>query len=252
MGDQILENQFKEIIHYATLAPSGHNTQPWKFSIENNSILIYPDYSRRLRVVDPDDHALFISLGCALENLVIAANHTGYGAEVEYFSENEEKDCIRVTLKKEKIEFDPDLFNAIPNRQATRNKYDGRQIPGEDLEKLEQASKQDKVSFILFTGQKEIDPIIEFVKEGNILQFRNKLFINELINWIRFSKKDALESRDGLNSASMGLPFIPTWLGKFILNTFATADGEAKKCEKFIRGSSGLILFIANSNDKQS
>ena len=68
-----MENQFKEIIHYATLAPSGHNTQPWKFSIKDNSILIYPDYSRRLSVVDPDDHALFISLGCALENLVIAA-----------------------------------------------------------------------------------------------------------------------------------------------------------------------------------
>jgi hypothetical protein len=247
-----MEDQFKEIIHYATLAPSGHNTQPWKFSIKNNSILIYPDYSRGLHVVDPDDHALFISLGCALENLIIAVNHIGYSAKVECFPPNEEKDCIRATINKEKVEFDPDLFNAIPNRQATRSKYDGRPIPTEDLEKLKQASKQDKVSFILFTDGKEMDPIIEFVKEGNILQFRNKSFVNELIKWIRFGKKDALASRDGLNSASMGLPSIPTWLGKFILNTFATPNGEAKKCEKLIRGSSGLVLFIAQSNDKQS
>jgi len=252
MGDQIMENQFKDMIYFATLAPSGHNTQPWKFSIKNSSILIYPDYSRRLPVVDPDDHALFISIGCALENLIIAANHMGYGAEVECFPADEEKDCIRVTIKKEKVEFDPDLFNAIPNRQATRSRYDGRQIPAEDLEKLKQAGKQDKVSFLLFTDEKKIEPIIEFVKEANILQFRNKSFVNELIKWIRFSKKDALESRDGLNSSSMGLPFIPTWLGKFILNTFATPDGEAKKCEKLIRGSSGLALFIAESNDIQS
>ena len=101
-----MKNQFKEIIHYATLAPSGHNTQPWKFSIKNNSILIYPDYSRRLPIVDPDDHALFISLGCALENLIIAANHMGYSAKVACFPPNEENDCIRVTMNKEKVEFD--------------------------------------------------------------------------------------------------------------------------------------------------
>lgn len=251
-GDQIMENQFKEIIYYATLAPSGHNTQPWKFSIKDNSFLIYPDYSRRLKVVDPDDHALFISIGCALENLIIAANHMGYSAKVEYFPPTEEKDCIKITINKDKVEIDPALFNTIPNRQATRSKYDGRPIPPEDLEKLKKVSHQDKVSFILFTEQREIEPIIEFVKEGNVLQFRNKSFVNELISWIRFNKKDALTSSDGLNSASMGLPYVPTWFGRFILNNLVTPNGEANKCERLIRGSSGVALFIAESNDKQS
>ena len=248
-----MESQFKEIIHHAALAPSGHNTQPWKFSIVNNSIMIYPDYSRRLPVVDPDDHALFISLGCALENLVIAANHMGYGAKVECFPPDKEKVCIQVILNKKTIGFeDSDLFNAIPNRQTNRSKYDGRSIPGKDLEKLKNINKQDKVSFIFLTKDMGIEPIIELVKEGNILQFRNKAFVGELVNWFRFSKKDTLASRDGLNAASMGLPFIPTWLGKFILNNLATPGGEAKKCEKLIRSSSGLVLFIAESNDKQS
>ena len=241
----IMEIQFKEMIHYATLAPSGHNTQPWRFSVENDSILIYPDYSRRLPVVDPDDHALFISLGCALENLVIAANQMGYSAKAEYSLPDEGQDSIRVTIGKNKVECDPDLFAAIPKRQATRNTYDGRPIPDEDLEALKQAGKQEDVAFFIFTGKKDIDPIIEFVKEGNRRQFRNKSFVNELIKWIRFSKRDALRSRDGLNSASMGMPFIPAWLGRFILKTFATPEGEAGKCEKLIRGSSGLVLFAA-------
>ncbi len=247
-----MEQLFKEIIHYATLAPSGHNTQPWQFAIKENSILIFPDYSRRLPVVDPDDHALFISLGCALENLLIAANHMGFSTRVECFLRDGEAEHIRVTLNEEKVESDPELFNAIQNRQSTRSQYDGREIPAEDLEKLRQASRQDKVSFILFTEDKDIEPIIEFVKEGNRLQFRNKSFVSELISWIRFSKKHALATCDGLNSASMGLPFIPRWLGKFILNTFATPDGEAKKCEKLIHGSSGLALFIAQTNDKEA
>jgi|GEM_PF-2243509 len=40
-----------ELINYATLAPSGHNTQPWRFSIEANTIRIFPDLTRRLPVV---------------------------------------------------------------------------------------------------------------------------------------------------------------------------------------------------------
>lgn len=248
----MMENQFKKLIHYATLAPSGHNTQPWKFSFKNNSILIYSDYSRRLPVVDPDDHALFISLGCALENLIIAANKMGYRANVEYFPQDEDDECIRVNMNKENVEFDSDLFEAIPDRQATRSNYDGRPIPLEDLDKLMEVSKQDEVSFMLFTKPNEIEPIIEFVKEANVLQFRNKSFVKELISWIRFSKKEALSKLDGLNSASMGLPYVPNWLGKFIINNFATPNGEAKKCEKQIRESSCLALFIARSNEKRA
>lgn len=60
---------YNELVWYATLAANGHNTQPWKFAVQENQIEIHPDYSRRLPVVDPGDRELWISLGCALENL---------------------------------------------------------------------------------------------------------------------------------------------------------------------------------------
>jgi len=246
------ERQLKELIRFASLAPSGHNTQPWKFSMKRDAVYIYPDYARRLRVVDPDDHALFIGLGCALENLVVAANRMGYSAKADYFPPDEKEECIRVTLNEEKVEADPDLFDAIAKRQATRNRYDGRPIPAEALEALRKAGERVGVSLRLLTGKKEMEPIIPFVKEGNRLQFGNPSFVNELIEWIRFSKKDALAKRDGLNAASMGLPFIPGWLGRFIIRHLATAEGEAKKCEKLILGSSALALFVAGSNEKRS
>lgn len=76
--------QMKEIIRYATLAPSGHNTQCWRFRIEDHSIAILPDLSRRTPVVDPDDHHLFVSLGCAAENLVQAARAFGFMGNAEF------------------------------------------------------------------------------------------------------------------------------------------------------------------------
>jgi hypothetical protein len=73
----------RELIRYATLAASSHNTQPWKFRIQEDQVTILPDFSRRCPVVDPDDSHLFKSLGCAAENLVHAAAAQGFSAEVK-------------------------------------------------------------------------------------------------------------------------------------------------------------------------
>ena len=63
----------RELVRFATLAANSHNTQPWIFSARGDEIAIAPDFRRRCPVVDPDDHHLFASLGCAAENLVQAA-----------------------------------------------------------------------------------------------------------------------------------------------------------------------------------
>ncbi len=238
----------KDIIRYAAMAPSGHNTQPWLFSIDDHVITIHPDYSRRLPVVDPDDHALFISLGCALENLMIAARHFGYEPSVDLEPESDE---IKVTFTENGGADDNRLFEAIPHRQATRRTYDGNPIPEKDLEALRNASVQDDVLFRIFKDPVEIAPLVEFVKQGNRLQFSNKAFVNELISWIRFTKSKAQRQRDGLNSASMGAPSVPQWLGRLFLK-MASAEGEAKKCEKAIKSSSALIMFIAADNSKRA
>ena len=63
----------RELVRYATLAPSSHNTQCWKFRLEDGAISILPDFSRRTPAVDPDDQHLDTTLGCAAENLIQAA-----------------------------------------------------------------------------------------------------------------------------------------------------------------------------------
>jgi hypothetical protein len=41
-----------DFVRYATLGPSGHNTQPWRFRAGAGQIDILPDLSRRTPVVD--------------------------------------------------------------------------------------------------------------------------------------------------------------------------------------------------------
>ena len=73
-----------ELVRLATLAPSSHNTQCWQFALEDRSIVVRPDLSRRCPAVDPDDHHVFVSLGCAVENLTHAALAHGLQGEAVF------------------------------------------------------------------------------------------------------------------------------------------------------------------------
>ena len=122
------------LVECARKAPSGHNTQPWKFEHMDDRILIHPDFSRALPVVNSDNHALYISLGCALENLVIGASQKGYKSVVQY--PEGPRNGITVQLEKSNAVPADDLFNFISERQVNRSKYSKRKISDDTLQKL--------------------------------------------------------------------------------------------------------------------
>ncbi|MBP8624694.1 MAG: nitroreductase family protein [Methanothrix sp.] len=132
------EDRLAFLIRYAILAPSSHNSQPWKFNVSEDRILIYADEKRGLSVADPDQREMHISLGCALENLVIAAEHFGYSSNITYFPG--EKDLVaEVELQSAAIpESDANsiLFSAIKSRQTNRNPYQARSITDADMHEL--------------------------------------------------------------------------------------------------------------------
>lgn len=105
----------RELVRYATLAPSSHNTQCWRFRLHDQAIVIAPDLTRRCPVVDPDDHHLHVSLGCATENLVHAALAAGLQAEARYDAGGE--GVVAVSLEATRASTTP-LCLAIPERNT--------------------------------------------------------------------------------------------------------------------------------------
>jgi nitroreductase len=89
-GGGPLEAQLRFLLRYAILAPSVKNTQPWSFAVDGRTVRLYADRARTLAVADPDCRELYISVGCALENLLVAAEHFGMAHEVRYMPEGED------------------------------------------------------------------------------------------------------------------------------------------------------------------
>jgi hypothetical protein len=244
-----MEIPYTDLIQNAIKAPSGHNTQPWKFEIGDSSITIYPDYGRSLPVVDADNHALFISLGCALENLAIAAAHFGFDTKTIINTQPANKEHIIVQLTRSSAKREDLLYQFIGIRQSTRNIYNGNPISVEDIKKLKQVSLQEDVNAILLTDKASHQPIIELVKEASTLQFRNPAFVCELIRWIRFNKKAAIQNGNGLFAGATGNPSVPAWFGKWFMKFSVDADKEANKAADLISSSSALMVFIGRRND---
>ena len=236
----------REAVRMATLAANGHNTQPWKFRLHEGRVEILPDLTRRTEVVDPDDHHLYVSLGCASENLTIAARAHGRHADVTLEDGPETK--IDIALTRGTAGYDA-LYEAIPHRQSTRSVYDGRPVARDDIALLAAAAKQDGVSVLFFTEPEQRDAISEFVAEGNSAQMDNPAFVAELRKWLRFSPNRAVATGDGLFSACSGNPVAPEWIGSRLFETFFTKHAENAKYLDHIRSSAGVAVFIGERPD---
>ncbi len=237
----------RELVRFATLAANGHNTQPWKFRIGLSGVDILPDFTRRTGVVDPDDHHLFVSLGCALENLSLCAAARGLRSIVRYDPNDGGK--ISVAFESAPQE-ESDLFDAIPHRQSTRSEYDGSPVSSTDIEKLAGASRVSGVDVVVLIEKKQIEQVLELVVAGNSAQMADAAFVRELKKWIRFNPRQALETGDGLFAGASGNPIMPTWLGGRIFDLFFRASAENDKYTRSIRSSSGVVVFLADKADK--
>ena len=235
-----------ELVRMATLAANSHNTQPWRFSVSEQRITIRPDLQRRCQVVDPDNHHVWASLGCAAENIVQAASALGYRTTPHYQQKGDGQ--IVIALERTLVTAPP-LLAAIVARQCTRSIYDGRSAEPDVVGSLTAAGTLGDVVCIIVTHRAQMESILELSLQGSSAQLRDPRFVAELIAWLRFSERDALETRDGLFARCSGNPTMPGWIGRRLLPFVMTEAGENDKLAKQIRSSAGLAVFAAKTND---
>ena len=236
------------LVRMASLAANSHNTQPWKFRLSEGRVTILPDFTRRTDVVDPDAHHLYVSIGCAAENLIIAAKANGRAADPTI--EAGDETLISISLENGSMEDTP-LYEAIPLRQSTRSDFDGQPISKSDINLMKAAAREEGVSVLIFTEASEREAILELVVEGNSVQMDDPAFVAELRDWIRLTPDHALATYDGLFSATSGMPVMSAWIAGRLFDAFFQKDGENDKYRSQIRSSFGVAVFVGEKEDPE-
>ena len=234
-----MKTDFIQIASYASKAPSGHNTQPWKFHITDSTITVLPNLDVALPVVDRNNRELFISLGCAVENLCIAASYFGYTTHIIECS----IEVIILELTKNALTIEDSLFHQIEKRQTNRNIYNGNKISDGILQQLQSIPKENGIQFY-FTeiNTPFANTITQYIMKGNEIQMADIAFKNELLSWMRFNKKQVEATHNGLSYLVFGNPPLPRILARPIVSLFLKPNAQNKSDRKKIDSSSHFVV----------
>ena len=243
------------LVRAAILAASPHNTQPWLFKITDSSIELHIDTQRNVGALDPYLREEHIGMGCALENLMLAAPANGYVATVELLpgklgpihAEPKSQLLARVDIASGKRE-ENELYDAIPRRHTNRGPYDPRKAISPDfVDALKHLPGEDgDVKLFLFTAEADRKKIAEISSAANTEIYSDPEVQRGSEGWIRTKWSSVQQYRDGLTVDAFGLPPITAAIAKMIpARMLQAASRRTKNSYLDLMLSAPLIGFIA-------
>lgn len=204
-----LDGTAKAILYHASLAPSGHNSQPWRIRIQRPEVwVVEADADRRLPAVDPENRELLLSLGAFAENLSLAAGAMGWAADIEVIGRaRHDRDVMRVSLRKDRPTNYP--LRRLKARRTVKNGFLPTEIAAGDVEALSKPL-EGRLSYFP-RGSTHAACIQESAVENYRIQTLRDDAQRELVQWLRLSDRDARRYRDGLTTEGMEIQGIKGW-----------------------------------------
>ncbi len=177
-------------LRYAILAPSAHNTQPWKCIIREGTLEIHKDEKHMLQVGDPTQRQTYIGLGAFLENFIIASSHWGYRAILTegVFISDDSLIC-KVTLRRSLDLKNNRLFPGILKRHTNRGRYNPSSIPSSITRRL-QNYREKHTRLYCINDHEAKDRISQLVQKGMFIGLSLKPLRKELADYVSLSEQN--------------------------------------------------------------
>ena len=170
----------------ATLAPSVHNTQPWRLRLSGNVLRIYADRTRQLHVLDPTSRQLLISCGCALMNARVALAGAGVGATVTRFPDPHDADLLATVTGTGTGTDEPELAvldQVLERRQTNRRRFSDYDVPEELLGALEDAAAAEGAELFVVRDPDQRIVVATLSQHADAIENLNPAYRAELRAW---------------------------------------------------------------------
>ncbi len=244
-----LPEQLAYLLNYAVLAPSGENSQPWRFRIENHVITFHKDVSRTRPIADPQARELTISVGAALLSYRVALSRFGHRHRIELHDSG--NPVAMVFVGEGPLEpFDEALFAGMMRRVTCRVAFDGTPIPETLQQQLIADAAADGVMLSLVKTDRDKLSLAELIAEGDRIQYSRTEYRQEHAKWLRH--RDTT-SRDGINPEVLGMPSAmdkATGLLSALVKVFNTGGSQANRDHK-LAAEAPVLGVISTSGDDQ-
>jgi nitroreductase len=236
------QEQLKFLLQYAILAPSSKNTQPWRFSIGENTIGLFADLTRWQTVADASRRELYISLGCALENLLVAAEQFGFRHEVHYFPHRGTEELAATIAVSPggtpSVHRTVITLDTITNRHTRHGSYSNRPVTTESRGRLLRCCGDLPVRIDLTDDPTVRSRVVELNLHADEMEFADPAYRKELGHWV--------------GQGVFGTPPLLSRLGELVLNR-VNVGGMIGKRNAAVLSSAPLVgLISAPADDRIS
>jgi hypothetical protein len=211
----LISPDLHRILYYGSLAPSGHNAQPWSVRLDEGQVWIGTDSARWLPQVDPTNREVTLSIGAFVENLITAAPAHGFVADYEVVGTRPAGDLIRLVLKPV-AQRDVSL-ERLRARRTLRNGQLRRELSTPDVKALCAEAGVQHVHFIP-SRSREGRLLAEATLEANRLQTSRDDAQSELADWMRWTAADGLTHRNGFTPEALEMTGFAGWYVRRFMN----------------------------------
>jgi hypothetical protein len=203
-------------VRAAILAASPHNTQPWRFRVADCRIDLLADDSRTIGAIDPLLREQHIGTGCALENLIVAAEGAGYALDELAYDDQGGTERIASMQFVPRAGRESMLCQAIPNRHTNRGPYrDDRAVSGGILDAMHGLNTEPDAIRVRFWTEspRQIRELMIAAAEAVVADRQQN---RDSAKWFRPDAQAIALHRDGTTVEAQGLSPLMTALAKLL------------------------------------
>jgi nitroreductase len=177
-----------ELVAAATMAPSRHNSQPWRFRFDlaSQTISLYADPERMLPVSDPAGHGLHIACGAALFNLRLAIAVAGRHPVVRLTPNAEQPlliAAVRLAGPCQPQQQEIELYATIAERRTNRSPFSPRPVPPGIRAELAEAA-QIEGAVLHFPDRQEASRLLRLAQDAERELLADPAYRAELARWV--------------------------------------------------------------------
>lgn len=236
------------VVQGAMLAPSVHNTQPWRFTDDDDGLDLWADAGRRLPVLDPDGRQLHLSCGAALQHAQVAARALGLDSDIVLLPDPADPAHLarmRLRAGAPPTADDQALAEAIVHRHTHREAFDDRPVPAALLEQLRLTAQRHGARLSAVTDPDQLLELQVLLSHADRAEEVNDAYRQETAAWVRSTPSD-----DGIDSAS--LPADPERGSSLRLRDFALAGPRPGGDDPPLAERPAVAVLVATDDAPES